>query len=261
VNYIFIGLLGLAFGSFINAYVWRVHTKRPIAKARSICPECKHQLNALELVPVVSWLMLRGKCRYCGKPISLQYPLVELLTAGLFVLSYLGLPKTGVINYVLLGFWLAQLVSLIALAIYDFKWMLLPNKMLLPAALIAILQIITHSYLDQAWAPILNSPAAAAAAGGFFYLLFGVSGGKWMGGGDVKLALVLGLILGLKNTLIGLLIGFNIAAIVSVVLIASKKMSRKDLIPFGPFLILGAIIAMLWGNWLWETYQQIFVLS
>ncbi|MEK9196125.1 MAG: prepilin peptidase, partial [Patescibacteria group bacterium] len=135
-------VLGLCFGSFVNALVWRVYqqslpkAKRPkkvdlsIQKGRSVCPNCHHVLGWQDLLPVISWLGLRGKCRYCSKPILWQYPLVEILTAVIFVISYLFWPFefTGT-EVVIFGLWLAVVVNLVALAVYDVKWMLLPNRL------------------------------------------------------------------------------------------------------------------------------------
>ena len=128
-----LAVVGLILGSFVNALVWRMHEGLSVAHGRSMCPHCKHTLAARDLVPVFSWLMLRGKCRYCKKPISPQYPLVELATSGLFVASYIWWPSvfTGSQEAIFV-LWLAILVGLVALAVYDIKWFLLPNKLIYP---------------------------------------------------------------------------------------------------------------------------------
>src|SRR5476651_645529 len=129
-------VFGLCLGSFVNALVWRLHEQDKkqaknlsILNGRSMCPNCKHELAAKDLVPVLSWLSLRGKCRYCGKPISVQYPLVEMVTSGLFVASYLWWPEVlhGA-QVAAFGLWLALLVGLMALLVYDLRWFLLPNR-------------------------------------------------------------------------------------------------------------------------------------
>lgn len=252
-------IFGLLFGSFINAWVWRVKTKRPILNDRSMCPNCKHRLAARDLVPVFSWLWLRGRCRYCKKPISIQYPFVELLTALLFSISFLVFAPEGTEAWLLFALWLGQLTVLIALSVYDLRWMILPNKMLLVLTGFATLQIALKIYVSQSSQPLADAAVGALVAGGFFYLLFALSKGKWMGGGDVKLAFVMGLILGLRDVLIALMIGFNVAAIISVGLIASKRLSRKSLIPFGPFLILGTVLASLWGEDIFIWYKSLFI--
>src|SRR4051812_40657220 len=126
---IYLFTLGLCLGSFINALIWRLHENKDWVKGRSQCPNCGHVLAAKDLIPVLSWLALRGRCRYCGRTISKQYPVVELLTGVAFAASYLYWPETlsesG--QKLLLITWLTSLVGLMALLVYDFKWMLLPN--------------------------------------------------------------------------------------------------------------------------------------
>lgn len=252
-------LLGLLFGSFINALVWRLKTKRPIVNDRSMCPECTHKLSSLDLIPVFSWLVLRGKCRYCHKPISAQYPLVELATAILFSLSYIALKPVSGADWLAFGLWLIELVVLIALAVYDLRWMILPDKLMSTLLALAVLNILLQSALNGSHNVLSSYLWAAVIAGGFFYGLFAGSKGRWMGGGDVKLAFVMGLMLGLRDVLVAMFIGFNSAAIVSIVLIATHKMSRKSLIPFGPFLILGTIFAMLYGGDLFGWYKNLIL--
>ena len=160
--YIVLFVLGLCLGSFINALVWRLHMQEmgdrrlkldkkvpnsklqtpnySVLKGRSMCPNCKHQLSAKDLIPVISWISLKGKCRYCKKPISWQYPLVELLTALLFILSWLFWPVELSASWQYLAFitWIIMLVGLVAMAVYDTKWMLLPDKILYPLVLVTV---------------------------------------------------------------------------------------------------------------------------
>lgn len=253
-------ILGLCMGSFINAWVWRVKTKRPILNDRSMCPKCKHVLGVFDLIPVASWLGLGGKCRYCKKPISAQYPAVEILGGVLFSLSYIALSPTLLAEWVVLALWLGSLTVLIALCVYDIRWMLLPNKMMIILAILSLAMLLTKGILSGDPNIVLNGALAAVLSGGFFYLLFAISKGKWMGGGDVKLAFIMGLLLGLQNVLLGLFIGFNTAAIYSLGLMATGKLSRKSLIPFGPFLIFGTIVAMLYGEPIIDWYKQVFFL-
>lgn len=148
---------GLCLGSFVNALVWRLHeqakkqkkeTTLSITKGRSMCPHCRHNLSWRDLIPVFSWLRLRGKCRYCKKPISGQYPLVELMTATLFVGSYLFWPLDlqAVGDWTHFGLWLVILTGFMALLVYDLKWMLLPNRIMYPlfvvGALLALICIL-----------------------------------------------------------------------------------------------------------------------
>ncbi len=257
------GIYGLMIGSFINALVWRLHqreareekgaSRKPsveprvsVWKGRSACPGCQHQLAAKDLVPVLSWLALKGKCRYCHKPISHQYPIVEALTAGLFVLSYLALRPVGFELWLQFGFWLYILTILIALAVYDWRWLILPDRWLLPALALSLSYIVVMAALGDLnpWSHLL----AGLAAGGSFYGLVAVSHGRWMGGGDIKLAALMGLLLGWANLALAMLIAFNSAALIGLLLIGLKLKTRRDYIPFGPFLCLGTVIAFIYGQ-------------
>lgn len=250
-------IFGLCFGSFINALIWRVRTKRPVANDRSECPNCHHKLSGLDLIPVFSWLMLRGKCRYCKKPISAQYPLVELITAALFVLSYWNWPVlTTNTSYLQLLTWLVVLVLAVALAIYDLKWMLLPNRLMLALGLCGAVFMVVTAYLAKDWHILGGSLIAGFMAYGFFLALYALSNGKWMGGGDVKLVFIIGIILGVSKTLVALLVAFNSAALLSIALILGKKLGRKSLLPFGPFLIAGLITSQLYGQAIIDWYLR-----
>lgn len=253
--------VGSVFGSFINAATWRLHKGKDFIHGRSECVHCGHKLSARDLIPIISWLLLRARCRYCGKAISRRYPVVEIVTGIVFAWSFVAWNFGPDFAFVQLVFWLLLAVGLIMLAEYDLRWMLLPDKILLPLGGLALVQLITFSVLNQSGKALIDSLMAALLAALFFYGLFAYSKGRWMGGGDVKLVFVMGLLLGLANTLIALLIAFNVAALISLVLIATRKMGRKDYIPFGPFLIGGTIVAMLHGTQLFEAYSRIFLVS
>ncbi len=222
-----------------------------------MCPHCHHQLAPRDLVPVLSWLWLRGRCRYCAKPISAQYPLVELLTAGLFALSYVQLAPQGWHGWLDFAIWLYILASFIIVSIYDLRWMLLPDVVVLPAMGVALVAVLVNMLTGQPWHVWLGPIAAALFMGGAFYALAAVSNGRWMGGGDIKLVALIGLVLGGQLTLVAMVIGFFCAAIVSVGLIAAKIKKRTDHIPFGPFLAGGCVIAMLYGHSIIDWYLSI----
>jgi leader peptidase (prepilin peptidase)/N-methyltransferase len=247
---------GLIIGSFLNALIWRIHSGESITKGRSKCPRCHHELGFWDLVPVVSWIFLRGRCRYCQKSIAWQYPLVELLTASLFLLSYLVLAPDGggCINF---GYWLYILSAFMVLAVYDLRWMLLPDKVTLPAIIVSLVFMAYLALSGQPLMVYLGPVIAGLAAGGAFYFLAAISKGRWMGGGDIKLVFLIGLVLGLQKTLLGLTVAFNLAAIVSLTLIASKIKKRSDHIPFGPFLITGAVVAYLYGTQIISWYLSL----
>lgn len=280
--YAVMGLLGLCFGSFINALVWRLHQQQTIKlkhqkassksltagqlsilTGRSMCVHCHHELAIVDLLPVISWLGLRGKCRYCHQAISLQYPLVELVTVLLFELSYVYWPQAIQGSQIaVFGLWLVLIVGLIALLIYDLRWMLLPNRLIAPLLVVATaMQLILLISSGLSWSRLVALIMALAVGGGLFYLLFQLSSGKWIGGGDVKLGLLLGLIVGSsQKSLLFIFLAALMGSLVSVPLLVSKRLSPTSRIPFGPFLISGAIIAMLFGDVIIKWYSHTFLL-
>lgn len=265
-------LLGLCLGSFVNAFVWRLHeleTKKKLTNSqkkalsllhgRSMCVHCHHELTWYDLLPIVSWVALRGKCRYCRKPISWQYPLVELITTGLFVASYAAWPfgfmTAGVALFAL---WLAFLVGFMALTVYDLRWMQLPNKIVYPIIGLAIVQVFVRTLLE-------NNPVDIATGaflgflviGGLFYGLFQISGGNWIGGGDVKLAFMIGPLVGSATGAIMVIFFASIlGTLVSLPLLAKKSLKANSRIPFGPFLLLATIVVYLYGERILNWYTQ-----
>ncbi len=228
-----------------------------------MCVHCRHELQVLDLIPLFSWLMLKGKCRYCHKPISWQYPLVEAVTAGLFVGSYIFWPHElsgwGLASFAL---WLVLLVGLVALTVYDLRWMLLPNRILFPLYGVAAAYVLTMLASEPSLDSLIGYMGGVLIGGGVFYLLFQVSGGKWIGGGDVKLGFLLGAVVGSTAlALMFLFIGSFLGALVSVPLLLSGKVKRNSRIPFGPFLIASAIIVVLFGSDLVDLYLDVVFLQ
>jgi prepilin signal peptidase PulO-like enzyme (type II secretory pathway) len=265
-------LLGLCFGSFVNALVWRVHEqaegkaskKLSILHGRSMCPDCRHELAARDLVPVFSWLALRAKCRYCHQSIAWQYPLVEVFTAGLFVASYLWWPAAFTVpQIVIFVLWLALLIGFMALIVYDLRWMLLPNRLIYPLMGLASLQAVVRIASDtRPLHTLLNEAAAVIIGGGIFYLLYQVSNGKWIGGGDVRLGWLLGLTASTpQNGVLFIFLGALSGSLVSVPLLASHKLKKNSVIPFGPFLILGAVVVQLFGGDIWTWYHRLMFMQ
>lgn len=271
---VFLALFGLAWGSFVNAFVWRLRQqelasqksksrkskvqsrKYSIVHGRSMCVHCKHVLAWYDLLPVVSWVMLRGKCRYCKKPISWQYPAVELTTSGLFVGSYLAWPYGfDAASWTLFALWLVFLLGFIALAVYDLKWMELPNKLVYPLIGLAIAQVFVKSAVNGNFVgSIAGAFLGFAVIGGLFYGLFQLSGGKWIGGGDVKLAFMIGpLVGGVAEATMVIFFASVLGTLVSLPLMANKSLRISSRIPFGPFLLVATIIVYLYGesiiNW------------
>lgn len=227
-----------------------------------MCTHCGHKLAVIDLIPVVSWLSLGGKCRYCHKKIE-DSPLVELATAGLFVISYLFWPYAFTDEgWFLFVIWLAILIVLITLFIYDLRYMLLPDKLTLTLFVLTLAQLIgllIFSGGDKSI--IVDALLGVLALGGFFYVLFQVSKGRWIGGGDVKLGAGLGVLAGdLPNALMVLFFASAIGTVVSAVLLITNKASKKSQVPFGPFLVSAAIVVRLFGQTFIDWYQTHFLL-
>lgn len=268
-------IAGLCLGSFVNALVWRLHSqaaennkKKPdqhylsqlsIAKGRSICPHCKHQLTTIDLIPVISWLMLKGECRYCKKSISAQYPIIELATAFLFIASYVWWPTVlSGAQISIFVFWLMLVVGFMSLIVYDLRWLLLPDRIVYPLGVIAL--VLSTTEVFTATRPLiafLNLILAVVVGGGIFYVLFQVSEGKWIGGGDVKLGWLLGLIAGTPaRSLLLIFLAAVFGSLFSVPLLATKRLKRTSTIPFGPFLIVAMIVVELFGASILLWYQK-----
>lgn len=243
-------IFGLIIGSFLNAIIYRLEKSESALKGRSYCPHCKHILSWQDLIPILSFTLLKGKCRYCKKKISVQYPLVEVGTAVLFLLIF-NLQFSSLNEFSIFQFskFLQLLVVsslLVILFVYDLRKYILPDVILLPAiAVVGIWKLIEHWSLKiENLEPLLNPLFAAILAGAFFFALFWFSRGRAMGFGDVKLAVFMGLFLGWPNVLFALFVAFVVGAIIGVGLIAFEKKGLKSEIPFGPFLIAGTFVAL-----------------
>ncbi len=253
--YSIIFLFGLIVGSFLNCIIYRLEISKSFLKGRSFCPYCKHELAWYDLIPIFSFLMLKGKCRYCQKPISIQYPLVELTTALLFVLIINN--QLSIINFQNLLTTIYLLLTtcfLIIIFVYDFKHYIIPDKVIFPAIGLAfIYNLLTTNYL------LLNTLLAALGASAFFLSIYLISRGKWMGFGDVKLSFLMGLILGFPNILVALFFAFFTGAITGLILIAQSKKTLKSMVPFGPFLVFGTFLAMFYGEQIINWYSNLFL--
>ena len=240
----------------MNCVIYRLETGENFWKGRSYCPHCRHKLGLGDLIPVFSFLRLRGRCRYCQQKISWQYPLVELSTGIIFFL----IAFTGVNNYAM-----AYLLTpfLVVIFVYDLKHYIIPDKVIYPAIAMALISnircvrtvgIFEYSNIETFVNPIL----AAILASGFFAVIVLASKGKWMGLGDVKLAFLMGLILGFPNVLAALFLAFFTGAIIGIGLIALGRKKMKSEVPFGPFLVTGTLIAMFWGEELINWYLRFY---
>jgi leader peptidase (prepilin peptidase)/N-methyltransferase len=242
-------LFGLLIGSFLNVVAWRLPRGESLIKPRSKCPGCQTQLKAYDNIPVFSWLVLRGKCRGCGEKISARYPVVEAVTAMLYVLVVAL--KLDDVRELVAG--LVLVTFLVPIAVIDLDLKIIPNKLTAPAAVLAVVlaALLEPSFLPEA--------LIAGAAALFFFLLPTLIHQKGMGMGDVKLVGVLGLYLG-RAVAPAIFIALILGVVVGVAVIAAKGMSdgRRTKIPFGPFLAVGALIAFFVGDDLMDSYIDRF---
>lgn len=268
--FVVLATLGLAFGSFINALVWRVHQQETagsevsILSGRSQCPKCGRELAPKDLIPILSWLILRGRCRYCGQAISVQYPLVEAATAAVFVISYSFWPGGvyGAGEQTLLVTWLATSVGLIALFIFDLRWMLLPNHIIYPTLAVAAAGRLAYilSFEPQKAHAFISWLLSVLVASGIFWLIFMVSSGKLIGYGDVRLGLIVGTVL--VDPLKSILVIFFASLAGSLFMLPSlitKKSSLVSKLPYGPFLVLATFFVVLLGDQLIDWYRRLLI--
>lgn len=239
------GLLGLVAGSFLNVVAYRVPLGRSVIRPRSSCPACGHAIRAGDNLPVVSWLLLRARCRDCGAAISLRYPLVEAGTGAAFA----GLALLVGASWALPGYWWATGAA-ITLTLTDLDHRRLPDRILLPGIIGAAVLLVAGSLLESdPWA-ILRALAGGA---GYFALLLLVAlaarGG--FGFGDVKLGFLLGMVLAHRSwaaLVVGAFAGFAVGGLVSLGLLAARRVGRKDAIPFGPAMVAGAALALVFAD-------------
>ena len=245
-------LFGLAVGSFLNVVIHRVPRKESVISPRSRCPGCGTTLASRDNIPVVSWLLLKGRCRTCGEPISIRYPLVELLTAGLFVVTALRLGVDAA-----LPAFLVVVAGLVAISAVDLERFIVPNRILYPTLFVAAPLFVVAAAIDGDWEGV-KTAALGGALG--WVLLFAVHmvSPAGMGFGDVRLAGLIGMVLGwlsVGHVLVALFLAFALAAVVGVALMATGVKGRKDKVPFGPFLASGAMLALLFGAPIIEWYK------
>lgn len=254
-------ITGLIIGSFLNVCIYRIPRQESIVFPPSHCTECGQALGFFDLIPVASYIYLRGHCRSCGNRISPRYPLVELLTAVVFLLLYmqyrLTVPFAG---YAIL------MSALIAVFFIDLDFMIIPDKLVLFASIIGICFVSYHLcsplkvYGDSEW----WNPFLGALIGSGSLFLVAVIGSllfktaEAMGGGDIKIMIPIGLLLGWRLTILTLFMAVIVGGVVSLILLALKITSRKSSIPFGPFIVVAAYAAIMWGypiiNWYLGQY-------
>ena len=242
VNVILIFILGLIVGSFSNVCIYRIPRNESIIYPASHCPKCSTTIRPRDNVPLLSYIILKGRCRNCGSKISIQYPLVELLTGIIYLIIYLiyGLSIQSLIYIILSS-------ALIIIAFIDLNEQIVPDVISLPGIGAGLILSFFVPYIS-----FINSVLGVFVGGGII-LIIGLVGSaifkkEAMGGGDVKLAAMVGAFLGWKYVILALFLGFFIGALAGIFLVLSKIKNREDMVPFGPFIALGSFITILCGE-------------
>ena len=242
INVILIFILGLIVGSFCNVCIYRIPRNESVIYPASHCPNCHTDILAKDNIPLLSYILLKGRCRNCGIKIFIQYPIVEFLTGLIYVIIYLiyGFSIQSLIYIILLS-------ALIIIALIDLNKQIIPDVISLPGIVIGLILSFFVPYIS-----FINSVLGVLIGGGIIFII-GLAGSvifkkEAMGGGDVKLAAMIGAFLGWKYTIITLFLGFFLGALVGIFLILSKIKSKEDVVPFGPFIALGSFITLLWGE-------------
>lgn len=279
----FLSVLGLVFGSFAGAQVWRLRARQLVedkaageeydkreyrrlveltrhkgASDRSRCLSCRHELAWYDLLPLVSWLSTRGRCRYCQTPIGWFEPTIELGTAALFAVSYLFWPIPLVEPLALLQFalWLVIAVMMAILFAYDAKWFLLPDRVVFPTIALAGVFAGLSLWLGRApYELAVDVAASLAILSGIYLVLWLVSSGRWIGFGDVKLGVILALLVAdWQLAFLTLFLANFIGCLIILPGLATRKLSRQTQIPFGPLLILGCYLSFFFGAGIIDWY-------
>lgn len=267
-----VGVFGLFIGSFLNVVVYRVPRKLSVVSPPSACPRCEKLIRPWNNVPVFSWLLLRGKCADCAEPISVRYPLVEAGTAVFFgvvtwwwlstneaLVQHGGAADVAAAVLLLLAFLYLASVT-VALALIDLDHHVLPNSIVLPSYIVAVVLLAASGLLAGNYTALLGA-AIGGAAMFVFYFVLAVISPRGMGMGDVKLAGVLGLYLGYLGwgaVIVGSFGAFMLGGVFSIALIALRKAGRKSGIPFGPWMLAAAWLGIFFGESLWSRYLSLF---
>lgn len=262
----FIFIAGLFIGSFLNVLADRLSREESVIKGRSYCEKCKKKLAWLDLIPLFSFIFLKGKCRYCKAKLSFYYPAVELTTGIMFAITYFFVLNNlqflinfqSIFNFqfsITLIYYLFIISSLIVVFFADLKYGIIPDKVIFPAILISLVYLLfNHQSL------IINHLFSAGSACLFFLALFFGTKGRGMGFGDVKFAFLMGLILGFPDIVIGLYAAFLTGAVAGCILVLCRgKKILGATIPFGPFLVFGAISAIFLGEKILQVLMQVLL--
>ncbi|MCL4392585.1 prepilin peptidase [Patescibacteria group bacterium] len=258
-------LLGAIVGSFLNATVLRVRGKESFVKGRSYCPHCKHSLSLFDLIPIFSFLVLKGRCRYCKENISIQYLLMEIITGIIFLLyfnfvgiSFIFLPNF--INIINILYDIVLISAFIYIALFDFLYFEISGKLVYVLSFIVFLYFLIFTILGYYSIDILlNHILFAFVIAAFFLIIILITRGNGMGGGDMKLAFLMGLILGYPQILFVIFLSFILGSIVGVILLVFKVKKLKSHIPFAPFLSLSMIIYIIFSFYILQVLHYLFI--
>ena len=248
---VFVFIFALIIGSFLNVCIYRIPRSESIAFPGSHCTACGKPIKSYDLIPVISFLLLGGKCRMCKEPISARYPLVELSTAALITVHAWRYGITAEFFY-----FAAMTAILIIITMIDFDQQIIPDGLIIALGILGAMYLFTVQ-LPQYGARSLLQNAIGFTVSGLFFLLIAVVSNGGMGGGDIKLMAVLGLWFGWQKLIVLMFLTFIIGAIVSIFLLLLKRKKMKDGIPFGPFIALAAYIVSIYGTRIIVWYLNI----
>lgn len=250
VVYVVVALIGICIGSFLNVLIDRLPKGEQISRGRSHCDYCKKPLRWFELIPVLSFIVQKGRCLRCRRRLSIQYPLIELATAAGTILIFREYQSSLPQLLSIAVFFYSMTVIFMA----DLKYRIIPDSMVIVSGAASVVYQFTRIAFDAAsWVPILGTAAGSSL---FFFLVWLVTKKRGMGFGDVKLVFVLGLALGYPRAIVALYLAFLTGAIAGVILVLHKRTSLKAKIAFGPFLILGAASSIVWGDRLFAWWMR-----
>lgn len=259
ISLIFSFLFGTVIGSFINVIIYRLKNNiKGILNGRSFCPNCKKEIKAYDLIPILSFFFLKGKCRNCSKKISSKYPLVEFLTGIVFLYIFWN-TSINFIDPLKIGAYFIYSFILVTISVYDFYYKEIPTKLILSGIIIAFILSITSTFFPIFSPPLYTTLIAFLITFIFFGSQVYFSKERWMGWGDVFIGAFMAFILGWKLTLVAMFLSYILGSIVGVFLIIMFKHKGKTAIPFGPFLSLGTLIAMGYGNKILEWYLSLLI--
>jgi prepilin signal peptidase PulO-like enzyme (type II secretory pathway) len=267
--YFFVFIIGICWGSFANVLIDRGQKEKSIL-GRSKCDYCHYKLRWFDNIPILSFLILRGKCRKCENKLSWQYPIIEFLTGLVFIVTWFILQKNSFVlanNFemqdLLVSIYFLGVVYLLwVILVWDFKYMIIPDFLIIIGLGLTFFYKIYQMILQGNYSDIFNNPLAESLLGGivlsgFFGLLYWYSKGKWIGGGDVKLGFWLGMLVSLKMVYFLILISYTLGAVIAIFLLLFFKKKMKSEIPFGPFLIIATWVIIFYQDYILKIWNNL----